>query len=120
MKKRLLLLILPVVTLVLELLPVSAVLRFANPEGEPWVAKYSYFDLTPFGYANFGPFITAVLTCILIALLVIYAIKGNRKILATAKLVLWLTIVASFAPLFFGVQFYSLVGGFISLTLILC
>ena len=118
MRKRFLLLIFPVITLILELLPVSAVLRFANPEGEPWVRKYSYFDLTPFGYANFGPFITAVLTCVLIVLFVIYAINGNRKILVAAKMVLWLTIVASLSPLFFGVGFYSLVGGFISLALI--
>ena len=118
MKKRLLLLIFPVVTFILELLPVSAVLRFANPEGEPWVAKYSYFDPTPFGYANFGPMITAVLTCVLIVLLVIYAVKGNKKVLAAVKMVLWLAIVASLSPLFFGVGFYSLVGGFISLTLI--
>ncbi len=118
MKKRLLLLIFPVITLILELLPVSAVLRFANPEGEPWVSKYSYFDLTPFGYANFGPFITAVLTCVLIVLLVVYAIKGNRKILAAAKMVLWVAIIASLSPLFFGVGYYSLVGGLISLALI--
>ncbi len=118
MKKRLLLLIFPVVTLILELLPVSAVLRFANPEGEPWVRKFSYFDLTPFGYANFGPFLTAILTCVLIVLLVIYAIKGNRKILAAAKIVLWITVVASLSPLFLGVGYYSLVGGFISLSLI--
>ena len=118
MKKRLLLLILPVVALALELVPTSAVLRFANPEGEPWVRKDSYFDLTPFGYANFGPFITAVLTCVLIVLLVIYAIKGNRKILSAAKMVLWVAIVASLSPKFFGVGFYSLLGGFISLTLI--
>lgn len=118
MKKRLLLLIMPVVALVLELLPVSAVLRFANPEGEPWVSKFSYFDLTPFGYANFGPFITGILTCVLIVLLVMYTIKGNPRVLAAAKVVVWLAIVASFAPLFLGTQFYSLVGGFISLTLI--
>ena len=115
MKKRLLLLIFPVITLVLELIPTSAVLRFANPEGEPWVRKYSYFDLTPFGYANFGPFITAVLTCVLIVLLVIYAIKGNRKILAAAKM---LTIAASLSPMLFGMGYYSLIGGFISLSLI--
>ena len=118
MKKRLLLLIFPVITLALELIPTSAVLRFANPEGEPWVRKYSYFDLTPFGYANFGPFITAVLTCVLIVLLVIYAIKGNRKILAAAKMLLWLTIAASLSPMLFGMGYYSLLGGFISLSLI--
>lgn len=118
MKKRFLLLIFPVVTLILELIPASAVLRFANPEGQPWVRTYSYFDLTPFGYANFGPFITAVLTCILIVLLVIYAIKGNRKILNAAKMVLWITIASSLSPMLLGSGFYSILGGFISLSLI--
>ena len=118
MKKRLLLLIFPVIALVLEIIPTSAVLRFANPEGEPWVSTYSYFDLTPFGYANFGPFITAVLTCALIVLLVIYAINGNLKLLTAARIVAWISIVASFAPLFLGTQYYSLLGGFISLSLL--
>ena len=35
--KRLLLSVLPLATLILELLPSGVVLRFANPEGEPWV-----------------------------------------------------------------------------------
>ena len=118
MKKRFLLLIFPVVALILEIIPASAVLKFANPEGQPWVRTYSYFDLTPFGYANFGPFITAVLTCILIVLLVIYTIKGNRKILNAAKIVLWITIASSLSPMLLGSGFYSILGGFISLSLI--
>ena len=36
MKKRLTYLILPVVTLILEILPYGAVCQFANPEGAPW------------------------------------------------------------------------------------
>lgn len=46
---------------VLELLPYGAVCNFANPDGKPWRRTYSYFDLTPFGYANFAPFLTAEL-----------------------------------------------------------
>ena len=64
--KNLLLSIFAFAILVLELLPNGVVLNFANPEGAPWRKTYSYFSLTPFGYANFGPFITSVLTCILI------------------------------------------------------
>ena len=60
MKKRLLYLFLPIVTLILEILPYGAVCNFANPEGKPWRMTFSYFDLTPFGYANFAPFLTAI------------------------------------------------------------
>lgn len=65
--KKLLLVSFPIIAFVLELLPYGVVLNFANPEGEPWRRTYSYFSLTPFGYANFGPFITAILTCALLA-----------------------------------------------------
>ena len=56
--KKSLFVVLPLATLILELLPNGVVLNFANPEGEPWRRTYSYFSLTPFGYANVGPFIT--------------------------------------------------------------
>ena len=44
--------ILPVITIVLEILPYGAVCNFANPEGEVLRETFSNFDLTPFGYAN--------------------------------------------------------------------
>ena len=69
--KKLLITILITVTFILELLPNGVVLNFANPEGESWRRTYSYFNLIPFGYANFAPFITALLTIVLIILLVI-------------------------------------------------
>ena len=77
MKKRLLYLILPIVTLILEILPYGAVCNFMRPattEGLPpgrFRELYSYFDLTPFGYANFAPLITAVITCIILLLIII-------------------------------------------------
>ena len=71
MKKRFLYLIFPAVALILEILPFGAVCNFANPDGEPWRETFSYFSLTPFGYANAGPFITAVITCIVFVLLIL-------------------------------------------------
>lgn len=65
-KKNILFVILPIITLILEVLPWGVVLKFANPEGEPWRHTYSYFDLTPFGYAVFPPLIVAVLTCVVV------------------------------------------------------
>ena len=83
--KKSLFVVFSLVALILELLPNGVVLNFANPEGEPWRRTYSYFNLTPYGYANFGPFITAILTCVLLVLVAIYLFKP-RKGLNTAIL----------------------------------
>ena len=78
MKKRFMYIILPVVTLILEILPYGAVCNFARPATNGSIGHfrelYSYFDLLPFGYANFAPFITAILTCVILLLLAIYCI----------------------------------------------
>ena len=68
MKKRIPYLLLPLITLILEILPYGAVCNFAT-ETRRIRELYSYFDLTPYGYANFAPFLTALLTCIILVLL---------------------------------------------------
>ncbi len=117
--KRYVCLILPIITLALEILPFGAVCNFANPEGEPFRETYSYFSLTPFGYANFSPLITAVLTCVVIILLAVFCITGKERFATAAKSVLCICTVCSFGPLAFGIRYYSAVGFIISLTLIL-
>ena len=118
MKKRLLYLILPIITLILEILPYGAVCNFANPEGEPWRRTFSYFDLTPFGYANFAPLLTAIITCLIFVLLVIYCIKGNVRTAIRAKNILFVAVVMSLGPLVFGITYFSLVAGLITLSLV--
>ena len=118
MKKRWLYLILPLVTLVLEILPYGAVCNFANPEGEPFRKTFSYFDLTPFGYANFAPLITAVITCIVFLLVVIYCITGNPKWALKARNILCVCAVFSLGPLVLGVRFFSALGALITVSLI--
>lgn len=118
MKKRLLYLILPIITLILEILPYGAICNFANPEGEPWRKTFSYFDLTPFGYANFAPFLTAIITCLIFVLLIIYSIKGNIRTAIKAKNILYVAIILSLGPLIFGITYFSLVGSLITLLLI--
>ena len=105
-----------IVILVLELLPYGAVLHFGNPEGEPIRETFSYFDLTPYGYANFGPFITAILTCVLLVLSIINLLVDNDKIKTTIKMVSLIALVTSFAPLI--VNSYSVIGGVISFLLL--
>ena len=117
--KRFACLILPIVTLVLEILPFGAVCNFANPEGEPFRETFSYFSLTPFGYANFSPLITAVLTCAVTLLLAAFCITGKDRFVTVARSFLCVCIVFSFGPLIFGIRYYSVVGLIISLALIL-
>ena len=102
---------------VLELLPYGAVCNFANPEGEPWRRTYSYFDLTPFGYANFAPFLTALLTCALLVLLIV-SIVTKKQMRASMLSVSVIATLLSLAPLLLGVSFFSLVGAMISLALL--
>ena len=118
MKKRLLYVLLPIVTLVLEMLPYGAVCNFANPEGEPFRKTFSYFDLTPFGYANFAPLITAVITCIVFLLIVIFCITGNPMWAHKARNILYVGAVFSLGPLVLGVRFFSIVGALITVSLV--
>ena len=116
MKKKIAMLCTLTVALILEILPYGAVCNFANPEGESWRRTYSYFDLTPFGYANFSPFIVALLTCVLL-IMIIVAIITKRQMRASLILVSVISAVLSLAPLLYGISFFSLVGIFISIAL---
>lgn len=115
--KKLLFLIITLAALVLEMLPNGVVLRFANPEGDPWLRTYSHFDLTPFGYANFGPLITAVLTCVLLLLVVIYFFKPRKGLNTAIMNVSGFAAVAAFAPVMFGAEYLTVIGIVVGLLL---
>ena len=118
MKKKLITLCTALIALVLEILPYGAVCNFANPEGEPWRRTYSYFDLTPFGDANFAPLIVALLTCAMTVMIVVSLVI--KKPLRTPILTLSaIATVLSLAPLLYGISFFSIVGAFISIALLL-
>ena len=115
--KKILFIALPLIALILELLPYGVVLNFANPEGEPWRRTYSYFSMMPFGYANIGPLITAILTCVLLVLVVVYLFKP-RKGLNTAILnVAGFATAASIMPLMFGFDYITVIGVIITALL---
>ena len=113
-KQPIILIAVLIAILVLEIFPYGAVLHFANPDGEPFRATFSYFDPTPYGYANFGPFITAILTCVLLTLSVInlFADKCKKAI----KIISFVALITSLMPLF--VNCYSMIGGVISILLL--
>lgn len=115
--KKMLLLLLPAVALVLEIIPNGVVLNFANPEGNPWRQTYSYFDLTPFGYANFGPLITAILTCVLLVLAVICLFKPQKGLNTAILTVAGFATAASLMPLMFGFDYITVSGVIITILL---
>lgn len=102
--------------LIFEILPYGAVCVFATPE-ERIVRYFSYFSLIPYGYANFAPLICAILTCVLLVLALAALFCENEGI---ERGVCWLSLTAaviSLAPLLFGIEFFSVIGGVISVLL---
>ena len=118
MKKRFVYLVLPIITLILEVLPYGAVCIFASSPTDRIRETFSYFDLTPFGYANFAPFLTALITCLIFILLLIYWLKGNTVFAIKAKNILFVATVMSLGPLVFGLSYFSVVGALITIYLI--
>ncbi len=117
MKKKILTIILPFAALILEILPYGAVCIFALDKGERLRQTFSYFDPIPFGYANFGPFITGLLTCILLGLAVIYALKPGKRMNTAIRIVSGFAVATAFAPLLLGVSYMSVIGLFVGLLL---
>lgn len=118
MKNRFLYLILPIVTLILEILPYGAVCIFAPSPTDRVRETFSYFNPTPFGYANFAPLLTAVISCLIFVLLMIYCIRGNVRTAIIARNISYAAVVMSLCPLVFGIAYFSLTGGLITLSLI--
>ena len=117
MKKRFLYLVLPIITLILEALPYGAVCVFAASPTDRIRETFSYFDLTPFGYANFAPLFTAIITCLVFILLLVYCVKGNIRFAIKAKNILYVATVMSLGPLVFGFAYYSVIGALITASL---
>ena len=106
------------IVLFLEALPFGVVLNFANPEGEPWRRTFSYFSLTPFGYANFAPFISAILTVLLLILSVTFLIKKS-SVNSAFKIISGITAVLSLIPILYGVEYITFIGILIFILLTL-
>ena len=114
--KKVCLAVLPALTIVLELLPLGAVCIFATSPTERVKETFSYFSLTPFGYANFAPLITATLTVAIFLLSLFSLKKGVLKALFVLSII---TVVISLLPLMYGLNYYTLVGAFITVILVI-
>ena len=117
---RLLPLLCPAAAVILALLPGGAVLNFGQPDGEPIRETFSYFSLTPFGYANFWPLITAVLSCVLLFLAVAAAVRPCARLWRAGGNVSAVAVLTSIGPwVMFGFDYFTLIGGGITLALVL-
>lgn len=99
MKKKLALILLPLVAIVLEALPGGTVMYFGNPDGEPFKSTCSYFDPLHWGYADFAPNLVAVLTCALLALTVLWVVTKKER---RHPILAFCTFLLSLLPLFFS------------------
>ena len=86
------------------MLPIGVVLVFAPGPGETIRETFSYFDLTPFGYANFSPLPTGILTLVSVLLGIISSIRYNtvRKIKSAVFICSVLAAALSLLPLLYG------------------
>ncbi len=114
--KKISLVVFPALTIVLEALPLGAVCIFAPSPTERVKETFSYFSPIPFGYANFAPLITAVLT-VVILLLSLISLKKNGVFNSMFVLSI-ITAIISLMPLMYGLNNYSLVGALITIALV--
>lgn len=118
MKKRLLCIVFPAIALILEILPFGAVCNFAVSPEKTQRKTFSYFSLIPYGYANFTPFITAMITCAVVILLLVYCFKCNHRIAKVAEVLIGIGAVVSFGQLLLGMNYVSFVSVLISIALV--
>jgi len=119
-KKSFVLLSITFSILILELLPCGAVLEFAHMSPDLTLSYYeqhfSYFNPIVYGYGDFGPLITAVLTCMLAVITVIAVFFENRAVRIALRVVSVLTLLFSLTPMLTGC--YTPVGMAISVLLL--
>ncbi len=113
-KDKYMLMGIPLIAVILEALPFGAVLNFGTQADDGTISyvreTFSYFDLTPFGYANFGPFLTAILSCVLLIVGIIYCKTGSVKCKGAIKALSIAAAVTSILPLMLGREYYSIIG----------
>ena len=115
--KKIITAVLPVLMLIAEILPVGAVLVFKVPTEtgtETLRMTYSYFDLTPMGYANVGPLFCAVFSVFLILSVVLLLIFPSKKTRLAAQCFCIMTFVFSVLPIMFGAEYLSVAGAVIT------
>ena len=117
MRKKILPIVLPLLAIVLETLPTGSVMYFGNPNGEPFRQTFSYFDPIHWGYADFAPNVTALLSCALLILAAVNAFVHGKKLSRTMTVLAVIAAVCSLLTFVLGGT--TLIGAGISVLLIL-
>ncbi|MBQ9992753.1 MAG: hypothetical protein IJP33_04920 [Firmicutes bacterium] len=119
--RKLILAVFPLITIFLEMLPYGAVLNFARPATDGSIGHFretfSYFSLTPFGYANFGPLLTAILSCLMLVLIAVYIFSAKASFKKAACITGIIAALTSLMPLIMGLRYISAVGLLITASL---
>ena len=119
MMKKVSMLMVSIIAIVSEILPYGAVCVFMEDGGAKIRQTYSYFDLTPYGYANFSPFVTAVLSCVACILCILF-LKINNNIMQKAiTIIAGSSTVISVTPVFYGVEYMTVVGVCVTLSMLI-
>lgn len=118
MKKRLYVLLLPIITLILEMLPFGVIMDFST-QTKNIREKYAYFNPMSFGYGNPWPLLTCVLTVVILAILIIYVIKSNKNIFIASKIITAATILISLGALLVAIPEFTALAVIIPITLLL-
>ncbi len=108
------------VVLILELLPLGAVMIVAAGPGEHIKRTFSYFDLTLAGNADFAPIITGIFTVAAILLSIITLFRSEQAEICKMAAVVCkvIAVISSLAPLlFFGHRWMTLTSYAISVML---
>ena len=116
MNKRLFSAILLILLLLSEVLPYGTVLNFATPD-QKIPMFFSYFNLTPYAYGNFTPFLTALLRIAVLILWLIQQKKNRRGLRISICLISAFAFFLSLVPLCLNA--YTAIGAVISLCLLL-
>lgn len=109
---------------VLMVLPYGGVLKFATPhEGgntTSTLETFSYFDPMLYGYGNFGPFLAALFSSVLLILLmlVLLFLKESPSVRIAMVVMSSCALFSSLLPLImYGVEFFTMTGLLISFLL---
>ena len=105
------------VLIVLESMPIGAVMYFMTDSGRIR-QTVAYFDPTTYGYASFGPFPTACLTALLALILVVTFFVKKRTLYVTAAAIAVIATLLSLLPLLYGLEWMSGISWCISIILI--
>lgn len=102
-KRKIAMTALSVLTIILEILPYGAICIFMDDGGIEIRRTFSYFSLVPYGYANFSPLITAVLSCVILVLCVVICFRKSQKLNKVLTKVSGSAAVISFMPFFYWI-----------------